>query len=44
MDATNIDGGKEDVVGRIMACKNVFTLIPGTCDYVSSPGKRALKT
>lgn len=44
MVVTNIDGGKEGVVGRIMACKNVFTLIPGTCDYVTSRGKRALKT
>lgn len=40
MSATNTGGGKENVVGRIMACKNIFPLIPGTCEYVTSRGKR----
>lgn len=28
------------VVGRIMAPKDVFILVPGTCEYVTLHGKR----
>lgn len=30
-----------NVAGRVIAPKEVYTLIPGTCDYVALRGKNA---